>query len=132
MRSSMGGGVMSFKEDDIKTALKGLLLGFALFSFTAFLIISLWKNNVQLLLVLLAECIAILWIWHDRFDISFFSVLSVVGTIAEIAFVSSGVWSYTNPTFLGIPLWFPVSFGTAGLLGGRIARSLSTLLECRI
>ncbi|MCR4406392.1 MAG: hypothetical protein NUW24_05650 [Anaerolineae bacterium] len=39
------------------------------------------------------------------------------------------MWRYSNPTFLGIPLWFPWAFGTTGLIGARLARTIAGLWE---
>jgi hypothetical protein len=70
-------------------------------------------------------------LWHEQHDVSFFLVLAVFGTLAEMAFTHSGVWQYANPTFLGIPLWFPLAFGTAGLAGQRLARSTTQVWEAQ-
>jgi hypothetical protein len=84
-------------------------------------IVLLWINNALLFAIVAAECLMTLTLWHERHDVSFFLILAVFGTLAEMAFTYSGVWKYTNPTFLSIPLWFPLAFGTAGLAGQRLA-----------
>lgn len=86
-------------------------------------IVLLWRDNTILLTVVAAECLVALAFWHERHDVSFFLILAVFGTLAEMAFTHSGVWRYANPTLLGIPLWFPLAFGTAGLAGQRLART---------
>jgi hypothetical protein len=67
--------------------------------------------------------------WYDRLDLSFLLVIAVLGSLAEAVFVHFGVWYYANPTFLGVPLWFPFAFGTTGLIGGRLARTLTGIWE---
>jgi hypothetical protein len=89
----------------------------------------LWSNNLLLFTVALAECAAALRMWHDRHDVSFFLVIAVLGSVAEAVFVHFGVWRYTNPTLLGVPLWFPLAFGTTGLIGGRLARTITGMWE---
>jgi hypothetical protein len=89
----------------------------------------LWRNNVLLFVVALVECLAGLVLWHDRLDLGFFLVIAVLGSLAEAVFVQFGVWYYANPTFLGIPLWFPFAFGTTGLIGGRLARTITKMWE---
>jgi uncharacterized membrane protein YoaT (DUF817 family) len=89
----------------------------------------LWKNNLILFAVVLVEGAFVLTLWHDRYDLACFLLTAVFGSAAEVAFVSFGVWRYANPSLLGIPLWFPVAFGTAGLIGGRLVRSIATLWE---
>lgn len=97
----------------------------AAFSLLAACIILLWGDNLLLFIIILVEGLAALSIWHDRYDLSFFLVIAVLGSLAEAVFVHFGVWRYANPTFLGIPLWFPVAFGTAGLIGERLARTIA-------
>jgi hypothetical protein len=88
---------------------------------------SLWRNNLLLTLLMLVEFAGVLYLWHDRGDISFLFVIGGMGSLAEAVFVRSGAWHYANPSFLGIPMWFPIAFGTAGLIGGRLARTIAAL-----
>jgi uncharacterized membrane protein YoaT (DUF817 family) len=92
-------------------------------------VLLLWKNNLLLLATMVVECLLALARWHERIDVSFFLVIAVFGTLAELSFVRVGVWQYVNPTLLGIPLWFPLAFGTTGLIGGRLARTITDLWE---
>jgi hypothetical protein len=94
-------------------------------------IVLFWRNNALLSAIVAAECVMALMLWHERHDVSFFLALAVFGTLAEMAFTHSGVWQYANPTFLGIPLWFPPAFGTAGLAGQRLARTAAAVWETR-
>lgn len=92
-------------------------------------VMLLWRSNLLLLIVMLVECVTALVLWHERIDVSFFLVIAVFGTMAELAFVRVGVWQYANLTLLGIPLWFPLAFGTTGLIGGRLARAITDLWD---
>jgi len=89
----------------------------------------LWQSNVLLFVVALVECLVALALWHDRLTVSFFLIIGVLGTLAEAVFVQFGVWKYTNPTFLGVPLWFPIAFGTTGLIGSRLAQTLTAIWD---
>jgi hypothetical protein len=89
----------------------------------------MWRNNPLLTLLMLVEFAAVLRRWHDRRDLSFLLVIGGMGSAAEAVFVHSGAWHYTNPSLMGIPMWFPVAFGTAGLVGGRLARTLASLWD---
>jgi hypothetical protein len=100
-----------------------LVAFFILVSSIAFL----WQSNLFLLTTVIIQCLVILWFWHERYDVTFFVVISVFGTIAEGAFVRSGIWHYNNPTFYGIPLWFPVAFGTTALISQRLALTLTDI-----
>ena len=101
-----------------------LFLELGMFSVLTFSIGSLWRDNLSLLLVVIVQALISLFFWHDRFDTSFFIVITVFGTIAELVFVYFGVWQYANPTSLGIPVWFPGAFGTAALAAERLVRTI--------
>jgi hypothetical protein len=89
----------------------------------------LWRNNLVLTMLMLVEFALVLRLWHDRSDLSLLLVIGGMGSLAEAVFVRSGAWHYSNPSFLGVPLWFPVAFGTSGLVGGRLARSIAHIWE---
>ena len=89
----------------------------------------LWRHNLPLLLVATTICGVSLARWHTRFDICFFLVIAVLGTMAEVVFVYFGVWRYANPTFMDVPIWFPLAFGTTGLIGGRLARTFTSIWD---
>ena len=106
-----------------------LLTEFLAFFLLVTSVALLWRNNLLLFAVALAECLLGLALWHDRLSVSFFLTIAMLGTLAEAVFVRSGIWRYANPTSLGIPLWFPVAFGTTGLLGARLARTITAMWE---
>ena len=106
-----------------------LLMEIAAFALIVGSVTLLWRNNLLLLLVAMAECAAALALWHERFDVSLFLIIGGLGSIAEAVFVHFGVWRYANPTLFGMPAWFPFAFGTTGLIGGRLARTVSALWE---
>jgi len=89
----------------------------------------LWRYNVLLLVIAAAICAVALARWHSRFDICFFLIIGVLGSLAEIVFVHFGGWEYANPTVLGVPIWFPLAFGTTGLIGGRLARTVTSIWD---
>ena len=101
----------------------------AAFALQVVSIALLWRNNPLLFAVVLMEGSIALGLWHDRYDLSFFLILAVLGSLAEAIFVHFGVWRYANPTLLGVPLWFPLAFGTSGLIGERLARTIVGLWE---
>ena len=103
----------------------------AAFSLLETSIVMLWRNNLLLFIIVLVESLAVLSLWHNRYDWIFFLVMAVLGSVAEAVFVHFGVWRYGNPTFLGVPLWFPLAFGTAGLIGGRLVRTITEMWEAR-
>jgi hypothetical protein len=110
---------------------KELTIELMAFSLLVASVSLLWRNNLLLFAVALAECLAALALWHDRLDLSFFLIIGGLGSLAEAVFVRFGVWYYANPTLLGVPLWFPLAFGTTGLIGGRLARTITQIWERR-
>ena len=106
-----------------------LVIELAAFSILVASVGLLWRNNPLLFIVMLVECLAALGLWHERYDLSFFLIIAVLGSLAEAVFVYFGVWHYANPTFLGVPLWFPLAFGTTGLIGERLARTVTAMWD---
>jgi len=108
---------------------KELVTEFAAFSLLVASVSLLWRNNLLLFMVALVECLAAVALWHDRLDLSFLLIIGGLGSLAEAVFVHFGVWRYVNPTLLGMPIWFPLAFGTTGLIGGRLARTITQIWE---
>ena len=107
----------------------GLVSELAAFSLLAASIVLLWRDNMLLFIVILIEGMVALGFWHDRYDLSVFLVIAVLGSLAEAVFVHFGVWRYANPTLLGVPLWFPLAFGTSALIGKRLVCTITHLWE---
>jgi uncharacterized membrane protein YoaT (DUF817 family) len=99
----------------------------AAFSLQIVAIVLLRRENALLLAVMLAESLAILCLWHELADVICLLSIGVLGSVAEVIFVRSGVWQYANPSLLGIPIWFPVAFGTSALLGMQFVRAIAAL-----
>jgi uncharacterized membrane protein YoaT (DUF817 family) len=97
----------------------------ALFSVLAAAIVLLQGSSALALSALLLIAFATLVLWHDRYDRLSFVVVAIFGTCAEVFFVRCGIWRYANPAFLGIPLWFPIAFGTSALIGELLIRTLT-------
>lgn len=95
----------------------------SLFSMLAVAIVLFQNQSALALTLLLAIALVTLALRHDRYDRWSFFVVAVFGTCAEVFFVHYGVWHYENPTVLGIPVWFPVAFGTSALIGERLIRT---------
>jgi hypothetical protein len=119
----------SIDMGDTRQLIRELLLAFAGFSLLVASVTLLWRNNLLLLIVVLLECLIALRRWHDRMDVSFLLIIAIFGSLAELVFVRFGIWRYTNPSLAGMPLWFPVAFGTTGLIGQRLARIVAALWE---
>jgi hypothetical protein len=107
-----------------KRLLKELLIEIATFALVIASIVAFWRDNVLLFTMALTESLVVLWFWHKRYDVYFFLAIAVLGSTAEAIYVHFGVWQYANPTFLGVPIWFPLAFGTSAIIGQRFVRTL--------
>jgi len=79
------------------------------------LIALFWENNFVLTVFVAAYMALLLVLWHEIEDLRCLFFVVIVGTTSEIISVSSGAWTYNNPTFLGIPIWLPLTWGIAVL-----------------
>ena len=70
-------------------------------------IVLFWRDNSILSTIVAAECLVALTLWHERHDVSFFLILAVFGTLAEMAFTHSGVWQCANPPYWAFLCGFP-------------------------
>ena len=86
-------------------------------------IIIFFNKNVLLSLLLIILWVIGIKFWHKKQDIYFYVIGAIIGPTAEIVSVYFGVWQYTNPSFLGIPLWLPFAWGFAVVLTKRIAET---------
>jgi hypothetical protein len=81
---------------------------------------SLFSRNSDILLIstVISTCI-LFALFHDRYDFYYAICALVLGFIVEIFGVTTGLWSYPDPDFLGIPFWFATMWISVGLLGRR-------------
>ena len=91
------------------------------------LVFNLWTNNL-----LLTSLLVLLWAiniryWHTKSDNPLFALGLFGGTLWEINAIQLGIWSYSNPSFLGIPLWLPLVWGETAVVGKRFADILNDL-----
>ena len=78
-----------------------------------------YQNNLLLTVLLLAGGIFLIGTGRKKQQtLLFFIAGGLIGVISEIAIVHFGVWSYSHPTFLGVPLWLPLAWGI-GFVGIR-------------
>jgi hypothetical protein len=101
-----------------------LFMEIAAFALVTSSIVIFWRDNLLLFSIVLVESLAVLLFWHKRHDVYFFLSIAVLGSTAEVIYVHFGVWQYTNPTFLGVPIWFPMAFGISAVVGQRLVRTL--------
>lgn len=75
-----------------------------------------------------ASTVVLFWMFHTRQDLAYALFALSLGFIIELFGVSTGLWWYPEPDFLGIPYWFATMWLSVGLLGRRFLLPVSALL----
>jgi len=78
-------------------------------------LISIFTWTQPLIMFTLVLIISAFKLWVDRDAAVYYFVAAVSGPLVEIVCVYFGIWSYTLPQFLGIPIWLPLVWGMFGL-----------------
>ncbi|MFC1723876.1 hypothetical protein ACFL0V_07080 [Nanoarchaeota archaeon] len=109
--------------------LEEILLEVGILFVNVFVMALLWRNNLLLTFIYVVVFACGLVFWKDKVDIGLFVVATVFFQVGEIILAYSGAWVYSNPTYLGIPLWLPMSWGVSavvvrrlGMTGGKILK----------
>ena len=106
---------------------KELIIEILLLFIIIFTVVLLWRNNVILFAILFVECAITITLWKQQYDIMYFLFGAIIGPVMEMISIHFGIWAYTNPTFLGIPVWLPVLWGFAAIVLSRIARTIKRM-----
>lgn len=99
----------------------GLVRDLFIFWFVIFLVVLCWTNNILVTVILIAAYGVRYYFWPNKEDHVLYIGGALLGPIAEIIATKVGIWHYTLPTFLNIPLWLPFAWGFAAVLIIRIA-----------
>ncbi len=94
-----------------------------IFWFVIFLVVLFWKHNVVVTVILLVSYLIRYYFWPNREDHVLYVAGAILGPTAEIIATKTGIWKYTLPTFLNIPVWLPFAWGFAAVLIIRIAQT---------
>lgn len=92
---------------------------------------SLFSRGPMQLTATILSTLFLLVLFHTKRDIYFAGCSLVLGIVVELFGVSTGLWSYPHPDFLGIPYWFATMWLSVGLLGGRFLLPLGEWLAAR-
>ena len=111
---------------------KELIYEIALFLVSVASISFLYMDVSLLVGILLISLLVGGKIWYNRNDIYYFISGALIGPAADIICIRFGAWSYTNPTFFGIPVWLPIAWGAATVLIMRFAVTLVKLDKNKI
>ena len=90
---------------------------------------SLFGSSSQLVLIAtLCSTLLLLALFHTRADLCYAASALALGLVIELFGVSTGLWWYPAPDFLGIPYWFATMWVSVGLLGRRFLIPLAERL----
>lgn len=95
-----------------KKSIFGLLL-----TALAFSIFS--KDSNTLFMATLLSIGVLFIMFHERFDFYYGAYALALGFVIELFGISTGLWAYPEPDFLGIPYWFATMWISVGVLGRR-------------
>jgi len=84
-----------------------------------------------LLLATGCSTLLLLAMFHTVGDLAYATCALVLGLIVEIFGVSTGLWWYPSPDFLGIPFWFATMWVSVGLLGRRFLVPVAAWIAAR-
>lgn len=87
-----------------KKITRDIPLGISLLLFIIISISLTYHNNIILTTLILIAFAIGFWLWHKKEDIYCCIVAMIAGSVAEIISIHFGVWAYSNPSFLGIPI----------------------------
>lgn len=101
-----------------------LVRDLSFFFLSILIVIFVWRSNIAVTAVVIGCYVVRYFFAPNREDHVIFAAGAVLGTTAEIIATKVGIWSYTIPTFLNIPVWLPFAWGYVSVLIVRIAQSL--------
>lgn len=122
--------MMKKRQKNKNKFLNNLIFHLFIFIIAVILIIIFYSNNLILTLLIIFLSFIALKIYFRKSDIYFYVIAAILGPIGEILAIRYGVWRYTNPTFLGIPLWLPFAWGAVVVLIRNV--SLNFIKETKI
>lgn len=85
-----------------------------------------WQQTPLLSLILLVLVFLKHKIFPAKRESLFFALVGVLGSTGEMLGISGGAWSYAKPQLLNIPLWLPLLWGLAGMVGITFYEGLTT------
>lgn len=96
--------------------------------FGIFLSFLFWENNILLFVLYFVLSLGLIFFHKDKTELVIFGYGIFIGALVEIiGTYVSGYQSFTNPDFLGIPVWLPIVWGYGFVAMKRIGFVLKGL-----
>lgn len=94
---------------------------------------SFFSDNSGILFISTLLLTGILFVmFHEKYDLYYAFCALILGFIIEVFGVSTGLWKYPEPDFIGIPYWFATMWISVGLLGRRFLIPLAELIRRKL
>lgn len=88
--------------------------------------VAFLRNWVVVSLVLLAITSIVMIYLSDVKNVSkIYLYVFILGPLAEAFAIYFGAWTYSNPVIIGIPLYLPFVWGSAGVFISNLAYRMS-------
>src|SRR3989338_11062555 len=102
---------------------RDILIGLSIFIIEIILLYYLWKNSLILTAALLVISIYVLFGWADREEKFVYFAGFALGPVVDLTLVPTGIWSYGNPTILGVPIWLPPAYAIGAVIMVKVGKS---------
>ncbi|MFB6197167.1 MAG: hypothetical protein ABEI52_02705 [Halobacteriaceae archaeon] len=89
---------------------------------------TLWHRPILLTGVTVILSIVLLVITQQSADVTLYIVMTVLGFIGEIIFVSLGTWEHGTSQLAGIPYWIPFAWGVIAVGIKYLSRKIDTVI----
>lgn len=115
------------KEDVVidKKSVAGVVLTSVLFSLFSF-------DSRALFVATACSTAFLFFLFHSKLDLYYAFYGLALGFIIELFGVTTGLWWYPAPDFLGIPYWFATMWISVGLLGRRFLIPASEMVARKV
>ncbi|WP_135612959.1 hypothetical protein [Methanococcoides sp. AM1] len=100
---------------------KNILRELAIFAIALVLAVMFWQNNILLTSLLIFLYVARQYQWSAKGDNIIYISGIILGCTAEFIGTHLGVWTYSAPLFLNIPLWLPFAWGLVSVIIIRVS-----------
>lgn len=104
-----------------------LIYDVGMYALVLALVVTLWQDNLVLTILLALLCAVNLARFHHAHDVFIVLFVGIIGSIGDFYAVHFGLWTYTNPSFFGQPLWVFPLYAVFGLITVRTAFVFSKL-----
>jgi hypothetical protein len=112
-----------------KNILSELLLEIAVFLSAVILIVLFWGNNLLLSALLIGLLLLANQFWYKKYDYVIYIAAIALGSMLDLTASHFGIWEFTNPSFLNLPLWLPMGWVLGAITILKTYETLKKLMK---